>query len=177
MAHFIYFWTFLLNMFSFVHVTFFRFLFFRVTLCCYCCGIKLERKINNYCCWCESLWVSYAFYGRRRYRHRSTSVSLSLFFCWSILTELDFSLSLFIEIFSGFFCTHQQQQQIWICVRIYARTRNPGVGKQIWGFYLQKGTRLTYSSANVTLKRNNIIIIICGSDSDSDSKVSVLSVV
>lgn len=79
MAHFIYFWTFLLNMFNFVHVTFFRFLFFRVTLCCYCCGIKLERKINNYCCcWCESLWVSYAFYGRRR--HRCTSVSLSLFF-------------------------------------------------------------------------------------------------
>lgn len=170
MAHFIYFWTFLLNMFSFVHVTFFRFLFFRVTLCCYCCGIKLERKINNYCCWCESLWVSYAFYGRRR--HRCTSVSLSLFFAKVSLRNLiSLSLSLFIEIFSGFFCTHQKQQQRWICVRIYARTWNPGVGKQIWGFYLQKGTRLTFSSANVTLKRNNIIIIICGSD--SDSKVSV----
>lgn len=171
MAHFIYFWTFLLNMFSFVHVTFFRFLFFRVTLCCYCCGIKLERKINNYCCWCESLWVSYAFYGRRR--HRCTSVSLSLFLLKYPDGTWFLSLSLFIEIFSGFFCTHQKQQQRWICVRIYARTWNPGVGKQIWGFYLQRGTRLTYSSANVTLKWNNIIIIICGSDSDSDSKVSV----
>lgn len=172
MAHFIYFWTFLLNMFSFVHVTFFRFLFFRVTLCCYCCGIKLERKINNYCCWCESLWVSYAFYGRRR--HRCTSVSLSLF----LLKYPDGTWLLSLALYWDFFriLLHaQKQQQRWICVRIYARTWNPGVGKQIWGFYLQKGTRLTYSSANVTLKRNNIIIIICGSD--SDSKVSVLSVV
>lgn len=157
MAHFIYFWTFLLNMFNFVHVTFFRFLFFRVTLCCYCCGIKLERKINNYCCWCESLWVSYAFYGRRRYRHRSTSVSLSLFFCWSILTELDFSLSRsWLRFFQDSSArTKNNNRDEYACVYTHA-LEIPGWENK-YGDFISKEVR-GWHSALLTLHWNEITL-------------------